>query len=260
MNPTRPTAPVTASPDLTLLLPCYNEADSVEKVLREWIDCLAPQVPSFEIVAINDGSNDGTGRVLDNLRKEFKTLRVIHQLNLGTSHAIRRGIEAARGNYLAVIEGEGRYEPSDFFRMWDLRLAHLAVLGTRSHRLERFFHRALSQIQAWLVSWFFGVHLKDISTPFRLIKRSAALEAIAGVPIEHVPVELAVPLFLARQRPEYVAEVPVPHQPSRSLSRRRGIFTLAGRALTTFRGLFLYWVERPRLPMIPALLSRRTTA
>jgi len=257
VNPTRPTVVTTTNPELTLLLPCYNEADSVETVLREWIDCLEPRVPSFEIVAINDGSNDGTGRVLDNLRKEFKTLRVIHQLNLGASYAVRRGIEAARGNYLLVIEGEGRYEPSDFFRMWDLRLGHLLVLGTRSHRLERFFHRALSHLQATAIRWFFGVELRDISTPFRLIKRSAALAAMQAVPIDHVPVELAVPLYIARDRASDVAEVAIPHQPRKSLSRKRGIFSLTSRALGTLRGLFLFWIERPRLPMIPLLIQRR---
>ncbi len=231
----------------------------MEKVLREWIDCLEPRIPSFEIVAVNDGSSDGTGRVLDNLRKEFKTLRVIHQLNLGASYAVRRGIEASRGHYLLVIEGEGRYEPNDFFRMWDLRLGHLLVLGTRSHRLERFFHRTLSQLQATAISWFFGVNLRDISTPFRLIKRSAALAAMQAVPINHVPVELAVPLFIAIRQASDVVEIAVPHQPRKSLARKRGIFSLASRAFRTTRGLFFYWIERPRLPIIKLLVSRRGT-
>ncbi len=84
-----------------------------------------------------------------------------------------------------------------------------------------------------------------------------SLAAMQAVPIDHVPVELAVPLYIARDRASDVAEVAIPHQPRKSLSRKRGIFSLTSRALGTLRGLFLFWIERPRLPMIPLLIQRR---
>lgn len=257
MNPPRVAPP--SPPELTVILPCYNEAESVEGVLQDWVTCLEHRIGNFEVVAINDGSNDGTGRVLDNLRKQTKGLRVIHQLNLGTSAAVKRGIEESRGNYVVVIDGEGRYEPGDFFRMWDQRLGRLLVLGTRSHRLERFTHRALTKIQTLLIGWFFGLKLKDISTPFRLIKRSEAVAALTAVPIAHVPVALAVPLYIGvAGRSTDILEVPVPHHPRQNLARQRGVLRLLWRGLVTFRGLFLYWLERPRLPMIPLFISKRT--
>ncbi len=258
MNPSRIPIAALPTPDLTVILPCYNEAETVEAVLRDWMSCLESRVASYEILVINDGSSDGSGRILDNLRKEFsKTLRVIHQLNLGPNAAVKRGIEASRGIYLLVIEGEGRYEPTDFFRMWDRRLGYLLVLGSRSHRLERFAHRALSQFQAWFLSWFFGVKLRDVSTPFRLIKRIEAIEALSSVPVSLIPVDLAVALHVGMNLMSNVLEVSVPHRPRKNAAGSEGLLRLFWRALKTSRGLFLFWLERPRLPMIPFLISRR---
>ncbi len=256
MNPPRvaPSIP----PDLTVILPCYNEAEGVEQVLKDWVKCLEHRIGNFEILAINDGSNDGTGRVLDNVRKKLSSLRVIHQLNLGTSAAVKRGIEESRGNYLLVVDGEGRYEPGDFFRMWDLRLGRLLVLGTRTHRLERFTHRALTKLQGLLIGWFFGVKLKDITTPFRLVKRNEAVAALTSVPVAHIPIDLAVPLHVGLNRMSDILEIPVPHHPRQNLARQRGILSLLWRGFKTFRGLFFFWLERPRFPLIPFLISRRS--
>src|SRR5581483_9301809 len=109
-----------------------NEAAHLEETLRAWETELNEQIKDFELLVINDGSKDGSGRLLDRLRKEMKNLRVIHQLNLGYERAIRRGYEASRGQYIAQVDLNGLYEPSDFLKLWENRRDQKLVLGKRN--------------------------------------------------------------------------------------------------------------------------------
>src|SRR5439155_6811729 len=104
--------PVISNPELSLVIPCYNEADAIENVVRDWCVSLDELVGegNYEILIVNDGSTDGTGRILDRIRRERKCLRVIHQLNLGHDVAARRGYDLARGRFVAQIDGNGRFE------------------------------------------------------------------------------------------------------------------------------------------------------
>src|SRR3989338_8550426 len=97
-------------PELSIVMPCYNESAGIEPVLMEWLLFLRGlKLSSFEIVVINDGSTDGTGRILDKLRRESRELRVFHQLNVGHGRAVRRGYETARGRYVAQVDSNGCY-------------------------------------------------------------------------------------------------------------------------------------------------------
>src|SRR5262249_49409827 len=115
--------PTQQQPELSIVIPCYNEADAIENVVRDWCTFLGELVGevNYEILIVNDGSTDGTGRILDRIRKEQRCLRVIHQLNLGHDVAVRRGYDLARGRYVAQIDGNGRHEPTEFTAMWEKR-------------------------------------------------------------------------------------------------------------------------------------------
>src|SRR5262249_8248265 len=99
--------------ELSVVMPCFNESPTIETTLREWESYFSELTPSFEIIVVNDGSKDGTGRILDRLRKEMKNLRVIHQLNLGHGRAARRGYEAARGKYVLELDCDGSAGPDE---------------------------------------------------------------------------------------------------------------------------------------------------
>ncbi|MDR3415569.1 MAG: poly-beta-1,6-N-acetyl-D-glucosamine synthase [Nevskia sp.] len=99
-----------AAPMVTILVPCFNEADNV----RETIGALTEQgYPDLEIIAINDGSRDDTGRILDELLQEIPNLRVIHfARNQGKAMGLRMGALAARGEYLVCIDGDAVLHPN----------------------------------------------------------------------------------------------------------------------------------------------------
>jgi biofilm PGA synthesis N-glycosyltransferase PgaC len=92
------------APMLSIIIPCYNEGLNVD----ETIGAAAKQTyPNFEIIAVNDGSKDDTGAILDSLTEKYPMLRVIHLAsNQGKAMALRMGTLAARSEYLVCIDGD----------------------------------------------------------------------------------------------------------------------------------------------------------
>jgi len=102
--------PIDAAPLVSILVPCFNEEDNV----AETIAGLAGQnYPNFEIVAINDGSRDKTGEILDHLTTQYTRLRVLHHAsNQGKAMALRMGALVARGEYIVCVDGDAVLHPN----------------------------------------------------------------------------------------------------------------------------------------------------
>ncbi|NNE57171.1 MAG: glycosyltransferase family 2 protein [Hellea sp.] len=99
-------------PNLTVVVPVYNEAENVEKLVRE-IDAAVGDL-SYEMNFVNDASKDETEAVLQGLKAEFPSLRVLsHRQNAGQSRAIRTGVLAAKALAIATLDGDGQNDPAD---------------------------------------------------------------------------------------------------------------------------------------------------
>jgi poly-beta-1,6-N-acetyl-D-glucosamine synthase len=95
---------------VSVLIPCYNEADNAEETIRA---VAAQAYPLLEIIAINDGSSDATAAELDRLAQEIPRLRVVHLArNQGKAMALRAGALAARGEVLVCIDGDAILHPN----------------------------------------------------------------------------------------------------------------------------------------------------
>ena len=104
--------PKTVSPKISVVVPVYNEAENVEKLVRE-IDA-ALSGTAHEMNFVNDASTDTTEEVLQNLKSEFPALRVLsHRKNAGQSRAVRTGILAAKAPLIATLDGDGQNDPAD---------------------------------------------------------------------------------------------------------------------------------------------------
>lgn len=96
-------------PFVSILIPCYNEEDTVRDTVG-W--ACAQRYPDYEVIAINDGSPDRTGEILEELRSRFPRLRVIHHdSNQGKAMGLRTGAMAARGEYLVCVDGDSLLAP-----------------------------------------------------------------------------------------------------------------------------------------------------
>src|SRR5213593_1096441 len=111
-------------------MPAYNEEATIERSVRRF-----EEVPlRVELVAVNDGSRDGTGAILDRLHREGVIQRVIHQpKNSGKGAAVRAGIQAATGDVIVIQDADLEYDPCDLPTLLDpIRQGRAeAVFGSR---------------------------------------------------------------------------------------------------------------------------------
>ncbi len=246
--------------DVSVIIPCYNEADGIESLLRDWNDTLSAEVEKFEIIVINDGSLDGTGRILDRLRKEMPHLRVIHQLNAGTSAAVRRGYEIARGHYLCQVDATGRYEPSDFLRMWEVR--HYAlILANRTHRLDGIMHRLTSLAFRKWTQLLFGTPFHDPNVSFRLFRRDIASRYYQLLPQQSESLNLGLGVLIYYHFPELTTQINVPfRRRTHGYSHTRFMNRLGQGITLGVELLRLRMKVLSKLPTLGALVPNSATA
>jgi len=103
---------VPKSPKLSVVVPVFNEAENVEKLISE-IAAALDGTP-YEMIFVNDASTDDTANVLTELKAKFSALRPIsHRQNAGQSRAVRSGVQAAKGEFIATLDGDGQNDPAD---------------------------------------------------------------------------------------------------------------------------------------------------
>jgi len=167
--PTRP-----MQPELSVVIPLYNEEANVERLLGELLGVLRELGRTFEIICVDDGSRDGTFAVLSRLAQGEPALRVIRfRLNFGQTAAMSAGIEAARGAVIVPMDGDLQNDPADIARL----LARLGegydvVSGWRKNRKDKEFGRKLpSRIANRLISVISGVRLHDYGCSLKAYRR-----------------------------------------------------------------------------------------
>lgn len=100
-------------PEISVVVPVFNEQDNVPSLVHEIVAALRGVVP-FEIVFVDDHSRDDTLAVLQGLKNQVPELRVLHHVDQsGQSTAIRTGVKAARGEWIATLDGDGQNDPAD---------------------------------------------------------------------------------------------------------------------------------------------------
>ncbi|HVV96650.1 MAG TPA: glycosyltransferase family 2 protein, partial [Rhodanobacteraceae bacterium] len=100
-------------PDLSVVVPVFNERDNIPPLLAEIVAALRGRA-DFEIVYVDDASRDDSLAVLKQAKSQYPELRVIrHVAQSGQSTAIRNGVKAARGAWIATLDGDGQNDPAD---------------------------------------------------------------------------------------------------------------------------------------------------
>lgn len=112
---------MTHAPQLSVVVPVFNERDNVGALLREIVAALRGRV-DFEAVFVDDDSKDDTLAQLQSLKAEVPELRVLHHVKQsGQSTAIRTGVKAARGAWIATLDGDGQNDPADIPKLLEAR-------------------------------------------------------------------------------------------------------------------------------------------
>src|SRR5215469_2207380 len=126
--------------DLSVVIPVRNEAPNVAPLVAEIRTALDDRF-DYEIVYVDDGSNDGTAAELARVRSDFARLRVVqHRRSCGQSMAILTGVKSARAPWIATLDGDGQNDPADIPALWAMTHAAegppLLIAGQRVKRRD----------------------------------------------------------------------------------------------------------------------------
>jgi glycosyltransferase involved in cell wall biosynthesis len=172
------------TPSLSVIMPVYNEAKTVEEVIRK----VLYQAEVAELITVNDASSDGTGDVLRELAKSLPKMKVFeHAVNQGKGAALRTGISHATAPYVIIQDADLEYDPEEYPVLLKPILLGKAdvVFGSRfiggeAHRVLYFWHSIGNQFLTLLSNMFTNLNLTDMETCYKVFRR----EIIQSITIE----------------------------------------------------------------------------
>jgi dolichol-phosphate mannosyltransferase len=167
--------------DLAVVIPVKNEAANIAPLVGE-IRAALDGVIDYEIVIIDDGSDDATAAEVLQVAAETPQLRLLrHTQSCGQSAAIRSGVKAARAPWIATLDGDGQNDPRDIPELWRLSRAGTAtgpvlVTGYRETRRDHWSKRWASRIANAIRRRLLGDHTPDTGCGLKLFPRSLFLD------------------------------------------------------------------------------------
>jgi glycosyltransferase involved in cell wall biosynthesis len=171
-------------PRLSVVIPCYNERDTILEVVRRVRDAYPNEK---EIILVDDGSNDGTREVLKAQIEPIVSKLIYHDRNRGKGAALRSAFAAATGNIILVQDADLEYNPADYPKLLNPIISEQAdvVFGSRfvgadPRRVLFFWHSVGNKLLTLLSNAFTDLNLTDMETGFKVFRK----EVISQIHIE----------------------------------------------------------------------------
>lgn len=166
--------------DISLIIPLYNESESVSDLVKELNWKLSKTSFKIEYVFIDDGSTDDTLNILKASSEILENYKICeHSENQGQGFAIHTGIQNSSGRNLCFIDGDLQFDPSDIVRLYSyMKVDHVEfICGWRENRRDSFvFNNLPSKLGNMLISATFNTDLKDIGCALKIVRREYVLK------------------------------------------------------------------------------------
>lgn len=157
--------------NLSLVIPAYNEGECLARTIESLISVLSQMDIKYEIVVVNDGSNDTTETIV----KKFPCCRLVsHPINLGYGRSIKDGINAAKYETIIITDADETYPAKDIPRLLEKYAQGFnMVVGSRTgrHYTQSFIKSALRHILKFMVEWASAKKIPDINSGFRIFNK-----------------------------------------------------------------------------------------
>ncbi len=200
----------TRSPEITLVLPAYNEQDNIGSVLANSIASLERLGRTWEILVVDNHSSDNTSGVVRALVQEEPRIRlIVHDTNRLYSGSCQTALRESRGRYVAIMDSDGQFTADDLPRFLEkLQRGANLVFGWRQQRHDPLIRKVMSLVFNALAKFWLGFPFHDLNVGLRMFDRKFLEKAS----IVHA-LNMANPELYARARQANLVldEVPIRH-------------------------------------------------
>ena len=229
------------STEISVILPCFNEAESVAELTAELNTVLDRLGSVSEILFVNDASTDHTLDVLRDLQQRYPRVNIInHQQRSGQSAGHASGFRLARGTHIITMDADGQNDPSDIPRLLTALERADAVCGIRRRRQDSWVKRMSSRIANWFRNAITREHITDAGCAYRALRHSVLAE---------IPVFNGMHRFLPtllRMQGYHVIEMDVNHRPRHAGISKYGINNRLWRGLIDC--VAIRWLQSRAVP------------
>jgi glycosyltransferase involved in cell wall biosynthesis len=236
--------------DLSVVIPVKNEAGNIAPLVAEIVAALDRRA-AYEIVYVDDGSGDATAAEIQRLQAALPQLRLVrHAASCGQSAAIRSGVKAARGGWIATLDGDGQNDPADIPALWLIArdspaAPPLLIAGHRAHRQDSWSKRQASKIANAVRRRLLDDATPDTGCGLKLFPRALFLDLPY---FDHL--HRFLPALVLREG-GVVRSVAVNHRARRRGISKYGVLDRLGVSIADLAGVM--WLRRRR--QLPVLLA-----
>lgn len=198
--------------ELSVVLPCFNEAPNIERTIRDVEGWLRKEGIDGEIIAVDDGSADATAEAIERAMAQVPVVRMVrHEKNLGYGAAVRSGCDAATKRYVSFMDSDGQFRAEELGLLVPKLSAYRLVAGYRMHRADPLHRLFNAWLYGLLVRMVLGVKKKDMNCSLVVFERDLWRDIR---PQRSTGALFCAEMYLAlKQRRVPFAQVGVPHYP-----------------------------------------------
>ncbi len=227
---------------LSIFFPAYNDARTIGPLVKNALEVAASITSDFEVIVINDGSQDNTAVILNQLQAEHPQVRVIHHpVNRGYGGALRSGFRAASKDYVFYTDGDAQYDVRELSRLAALMRPGIdLVQGYKLNRDDALIRKVIGRLYHRAVSLLFGLGVRDVDCDFRLLRR----HVLNSITLQHNSGIICAELMSKVQQAGFtIRETGVSHF---ARPHGRSQFFRPRHLVQTARGLGMLWLEMRR--------------
>ena len=167
---------------LTIIIPCYNEKNTIKEILKKINESLKSyELLKFEILIVDDFSNDGTKDELKNFTNNEKIQIFYHDNNLGKGAAIHTALKHSTGDITIIQDADLEYDPFDYYKLLvpffetnaDIVYGSRFLGGGKYVRIHFFWHYLANKILTFICNLFINLNLTDMETGYKVFRTSA---------------------------------------------------------------------------------------
>ena len=162
---------------LSIVMPCYNEIDTIDAILKKVRE--VDLEIAREIVIVDDGSTDGTREYLKTIENHEDIQVILHTVNRGKGASLRTGFENATGDIVIIQDADLEYDPCDYPRLLKPILDGAAdvvygsrFMGSEAHRVLYFYHSIGNRLLTLLSNCFTNLNLTDMEVCYKVFKKN----------------------------------------------------------------------------------------